>query len=104
MKLNLMALSVAAFAIFLATDVSAQSSQQCAGRDLVIDRLAQKYGESRQSIGVAANNAVVEVYANDGTGSWTIIVTLPSGQTCMVASGTSFETLAEAQIIPGNDA
>ena len=36
--------------------------------------------------------------------SWTITVTSPSGMTCLVASGQSFETLAEALPPKGKDA
>ena len=50
------------------------------------------------------NNAVVEVFASDETGTWTITVTTPNGMTCLVASGQSFEALAEALPAKGNDA
>lgn len=88
----------------MATAAMAQSRPSCAPRDIVIERLASKYGETRQSIGLGANNAVVEVYASDSSGSWTIIVTSTSGMTCLVASGMAFETLAEALPAQGNDA
>ncbi|WP_147127022.1 hypothetical protein [Shimia ponticola] len=102
MKLNLMALSVAVAALFIATSAKAQSN--CADRAMVVERLGTKYGETRQSVGVAANNSVVETYANDGTGSWSIVVTMPNGQSCLVASGMSYEALANAAPTPGNDA
>lgn len=76
----------------------------CAPRDVVIERLAERYGESRQSVGLGANNAVVEVFASDETGTWTITVTSVHGLTCLVASGQSFETLDEALPVEGNDA
>ena len=75
---------------------SAQTARNCAPRDDVVQRLANKYGESRQSMGLGANNAVVEVFASDESGSWTITVTSPAGVTCLVASGQHFEELAEA--------
>lgn len=68
----------------------------CAPRQMVLERLAERYGETRQSIGIASNNAVVEVFASAETGTWSITVTTASGVTCLVASGQSFETLAEA--------
>ena len=70
----------------------------------MVDRLADRYGESRQSIGLGANNAVVEVFASSETGTWTITVTTPQGLTCLVASGQAFEALAEALPKPGSDA
>lgn len=75
---------------------SAQTARNCAPRTDVVERLASKYGESRQSMGLGANNAVVEVFASAESGSWTITVTTPAGMTCLVASGQHFEELAEA--------
>ncbi|HID68452.1 MAG TPA: hypothetical protein EYP31_09415, partial [Roseibacterium sp.] len=75
-----------------------------APREMVLERLADKYGETRQSIGLGANNAVVEVFASTDTGSWTITVTTANGLTCLVASGQSFEAIAEALPAKGNDA
>ena len=84
-----------------ASAASAQSTRNCAPRDTVVERLASKYGESRQSMGLGANNAVVEVFASDESGTWTITVTAPNGLTCLVASGQAFEELAEA--LPSTD-
>ena len=64
--------------------------QNCAPRDAVLNRLAKSYGEIQQSQGLGANNAIIEVFASDTTGSWTIAVTMPSGLTCLVASGQAF--------------
>jgi hypothetical protein len=87
-----------------AMPTSAQSAQNCAPRETVVQRLADGYGETRQSIGLGANNAVIEVFASDETGTWTITVTMPNGVTCLVASGQAYEELAEALPAKGNDA
>lgn len=76
----------------------------CAPRETVVDRLAEKYGESRQSMGLGANNAVIEVFASEETGTWTITVTSVHGMTCLVASGQAFESIAEVLPAEGNDA
>ena len=92
MKLNFYALALAC----LTPAVAMAQGNNCANRDMVIDRLSTKYGESRQSIGLAPQGRVVEVFASDETGTWTITVTMPNGVTCLVASGQSFETVDEA--------
>lgn len=79
----------------LAAEQARAQQPNCAPRELVVQRLAEGYGETRQAIGLGSNNAVIEVYASDA-GSWTITVTYPNGATCLVASGQAFETLAEA--------
>lgn len=103
--LHLSALTVGAgMYLALATDVAAQNARNCGPRETVVDRLASGYGETRQSMGLGANNAVVEVFASDETGSWTITVTSVNGTTCLVAPGQSFEELVEALPAKGNDA
>ena len=87
----------------MALPVSAQQTNNCAPRELVLDRLAEGYGETRRSIGLGANNVVFEVFASEESGSWTITVTRPDGVTCMVAAGQSFETMAEALPTKGSD-
>lgn len=82
--------------VLAAQAVQAQATQYCAPRDSVVERLAEKYGESRQSIGLGTQGTMVETFASAATGSWTITVTSPDGMTCLIASGQSFEKLAEA--------
>jgi len=96
-------------AMILATDHAfgqsgGQTGRNCGERNFVLERLADRYGESRQSIGLGADNQVVEVFASLETGTWTITVTSPAGTTCLVASGQSFETLSEAVAAPGGQA
>jgi hypothetical protein len=74
---------------------AAQGAPQCAPRAAVVAQLAQKYSETRRSIGIAANNTVMEVYAAEETGTWTITVTTAQGMTCLVASGQGFEAVVE---------
>ncbi|MEP3638344.1 MAG: hypothetical protein ABJN14_13935 [Paracoccaceae bacterium] len=88
----------------LVGEAAAQSARNCGPRDLIVGRLAEGYGETRQSMGLGANNAVVEVFASAETRTWTITITTPNGMTCLVASGQSFEELAEALPAKGNDA
>ena len=87
-----------------ATESLAQQPTACAPREAVVERLASDYGEARQSIGLGNNNSVIEVFASTETGSWTITVTLPSGMTCLMASGQAFEALDEMEPTAGSDA
>jgi len=87
-----------------AAPISAQPNRNCAPRAAVVERLATKYGESRQSIGLGQRGMVVETFASSDTGTWTITVTTPNGMTCLVASGQSWEELAEELPPEGNDA
>ena len=105
MKLNGTFFQLGAVALCLtAVDVNAQTARNCGPREAVVDRLADGYGETRQSMGLGANNSVIEVSASAETGTWTITMTSPNGMTCLVASGQAFEELAEVLPSKGNDA
>ena len=80
------------------------STRACAPRGVVVDRLADGYGETRKSIGLGANNAVIEVFASDDSGTWTITATSPQGITCLIASGQAFERLNDALPVDDQDA
>ena len=75
----------------------------CAPHAVVIERLADGFGESRQSIGLTGDGAVVELFASLATGSWTLTVTRPGGPTCLVASGHHFEVIGAAAPPAGDE-
>jgi len=79
-------------ALLASTGIARPDDQKCAPRDVVIQRLAEKYGETRQTIGLSSGDAIVELYASPSTGSWTIIVTRPDGISCLLAAGDALET------------
>ena len=64
----------------------------CGERKQIVSELQRKYGETRRSIGLQQGRGVVEVYASDQTGSWSILLTNTAGRTCLIAAGEAFET------------
>lgn len=101
---SLLALSLGIGAMLMATQHAFAQSRNCNERAVVLTFLSERFGETRRSIGLGPENQVVEVFASDETGSWTITVTRPDGVTCLVASGQSYEAVAEALPPAGNDA
>lgn len=91
MRRRLYLMSFGIGAAILAGNQSQAQTVHCADHGQVVARLAEHYGESRQSIGRDANNAVVEVFVSHDTGSWTITVTQPGGSTCIVAAGQAYQ-------------
>ncbi len=83
-----------AAALALAAPAAAQAAQ-CVPRAVALATLAERHGETRRGIGLDARGTVMEVFAAEG-GGWTILVTRPDGTSCLVASGTGYEDLAEA--------
>jgi hypothetical protein len=90
----LFALSLGFGGVILATQI-AHSNPQCDSRAAVTALLADRYGETRRAIGLAGDTAVMELFASDATGTWTITITLPDGKMCLMASGSGYETVTE---------
>ncbi|OYY81938.1 MAG: hypothetical protein B7Y33_00790 [Hydrogenophilales bacterium 16-62-9] len=95
MNRTMLALSLGFGGVILATQI-AHSSPQCGPRDVVTTLLAERYGETRRALGLAGEAAVMELFASDDTGTWTITLTTPDGQMCLMASGAGYEALTEA--------
>lgn len=92
MKPEYITLSLGIGALLLAASHAfGQTPATCGPRERVVERLASVYGESRRAIGLSARNRVLEVFASEASGTWTVTITLPDGVTCLVASGEAFE-------------
>ena len=91
---NLKTFLIAVLTMGLAVSASfsaAAQQRQCGFRGDVVENLQGKYGETRRATGLSRNNGVVEVWASAQTGTWTVVITMPNGMTCLVAAGEHFE-------------
>lgn len=68
----------------------------CGDRAAIVAALESRYGEARLGAGLMQNGAVLEVYVSPERGSWTVLASLPTGQTCVVAAGTDWQFGASA--------
>lgn len=101
MKWSLIAASAALAAIGVAP--TAYAAAPCQERGAVLNKLAKSYAETPVAIGMASNGGVLEVLATEAdTGSFTIIVTMPNGMSCMLASGKHFELLPAERLAKGD--
>ena len=69
-------------------------SGQAAGSpgDNVVGHPAKKYGEVPVAIGVTNKGGLVEVLTTGDGNTWTIIVSMPNGTSCLVAAGEGWRT------------
>lgn len=98
MTQTMLALSLGFGGVILATQIAQSDPQnppQCGPREAVTTLLADRYGETRRAVGLAGTTAVMELYASDETGTWTITLMLPDGQMCLMASGTNYEAVTD---------
>lgn len=77
--------ALAALAVFAPAQADARSV--CGPRDQIVRRLAESYGEMRQSYGLQNARLMVEIYVSPETGTFTILATRPEGQACVLAVG-----------------
>ena len=68
----------------------------CGQRATVLNYLSVKYSEKPIAMGIAANGGLIEVLTSKEGSTFTIIVTMPEGNTCMVAAGQGWEILADS--------
>ena len=59
---------IAAAAVLLSALGAWAQSQNCVPHDVMVERLAERFGETRQSIGVTQRGAIVEIFASVVTG------------------------------------
>ena len=102
MNPSLFALSLGFGGVILATQI-AHSQPSCGPRDDIVVVLAERYGETRQALGLT-DGAVMELFAASGTGTWTLAFTMPDGSMCVVAAGTDYEPAAPALVAQGDPA
>ena len=80
-------LGLACLLVLVALPALAQQVMQCGERKVIVAALADKFGETRRSVGLQQGRGLIEVYASDKTGTWTILVTSPAGRSCLIAAG-----------------
>lgn len=103
MNQQFFALSLGLAGMIAAADL-AHGAPQCDTRETVTALLADRYGETRRALGIAGNTAVMEVFASDASGTWSITLTLPDGRMCLMASGSNYEAVAEKLPAKGDPA
>ncbi|MBF9035320.1 hypothetical protein HKCCE2091_13830 [Rhodobacterales bacterium HKCCE2091] len=95
-SVRLIAGAAVGLAAFTSSAVAQNANRPvCAARDVIVGALSSRYGETAQSLGLGPGNRVVELFASEETGTWTITVTSVNGTTCLVASGDNYTVLAQ---------
>ena len=69
----------------------ATATANCADRQIIVDRLASAYSETLKAVGLQTSDQVFEIWSSDSTGTWTILLTISNGTSCVMASGSDFE-------------
>ncbi len=73
--------------LFAGSPSIAAAQTVCVDRAAMLDRLAAEYGEQLTEVKMIENFGLVEVLKSPSKGTWTIILTKPSGISCVLAAG-----------------
>ena len=88
-----------------ATSISATEAAPqdlaCGSREEMTGRLKQAFGEAQTGLGLVSAAQVLEVWSSEETGTWTILMTDTSGQTCLVAAGEAWKTVPIEAVMRG---
>ena len=90
-----------------ATAAGAQSipeSMACGSREEMTERLKRTFGEAQTGLGLVSAARVLEVWSSEETGTWTILMTDPDGQSCLVAAGEAWKTVPWNEVVMGEPA
>ena len=86
-----------ALVLAIALPSAAHASSQCGARDTITAGLQAKFKEQVRVIGMVPNGSVIEMWANEKTGTWTFVVTNPHGVSCVIGAGSAFEAVEIAK-------
>jgi hypothetical protein len=84
-------MKIGVFAGFLIITMGAQAAvamPHCGSRDDVVSTLVDQFDETHRASGLESATGLMEIWASDIDGSWTILLTRPDGQTCVMATGS----------------
>lgn len=95
-RFNLLTI-LAAIALWSLPVQAQQQRLSCPDREELLNHLSANYEEAPVAMGLTINGDLLEVVVAK-TGSWSIIVTRPSGISCALAAGMNWESSERFQI------
>jgi hypothetical protein len=89
--------AIMAFSLFDASPAHAEVAEMgCGLRDEIAADLKQSHKETPIALGVTSVGTVMELWtARDGA-TWTLIVTLPDGNSCVVGAGQDWMSMQQS--------
>ncbi len=72
---------------------AAAAQNYCSPRNEVIENLAKKYREAPIAFGVTRTGGLIEVLTTKDGGTWTIILSMPNGTSCLISAGEGWRVL-----------
>jgi len=75
----------------------------CTQRERILEFVIDARGEERLATGQAQNGASLDLFAAD-SGTWSLVLHLPDGRSCILANGRDFQATQGLQPARGDPA
>lgn len=99
-KLLISTVAIAALGVVMIQP--SHSASVCGKREQLLNALNRDYKEAPIARALTASGNMLEIIASDKTGTFTVLITEPSGRTCVVEAGTSWQPLKIKKVLgPG---
>ncbi len=85
------------------TRLAAAGAMACTERKAALRHLGGKFLEAPVAMGLTNTGEVLEVLTSDAGRSWTMLITMPNGTTCMVAAGEAWKTIPSVAALDEGD-
>lgn len=90
--MNVFAKAATALAFAAAAIAPSGAYAQCASSDEVKSLLSENYQENKRAMGVVGESRIIELFVS-AEGSWTLVMTQPTGRACIIAAGQDWEDM-----------
>ena len=78
------------------------AAQGCAPRDHIVEKLENRYSESLVGAGLQGRaQAMLEVWSNPESGSFTVLLTSPEGTSCIISHGSDYYAIEQKATVEG---
>ena len=79
--------------VLLPVGASATAPKVCSEHSKVLGKFSEVYQENRVAGGLTRDGRLVEVLSTDDGRTWTIVVSRPNGETCVIMAGEGWRKL-----------
>ncbi len=88
--LRVFGITALALTLLLGFRAPASARAVCTSHTEMTNLLDSRHSESKVAIGLESNGRLVEVFSTGDGSTWTIVITTPQGESCVIANGEAW--------------
>jgi hypothetical protein len=73
--------------VYAMTPEASAQAAACQSRDSLMKLLEERYAEKPVAAGLEAGGRLIELFTSTDNESWTMVMTMPAGESCVMAVG-----------------